>query len=629
MKQPIYSKASLESFAADQMVMEEVIRKLDNQELNLKASLQNRLDPRLLQNRGFGTQMESVATRGVATPGAFNVYEAIVLATGRPPLFVKNDKYVDPEIEELKNRLKPHRRKLNKAIKSVARLEILNHASFNYLGTAWMIDEDIMITNRHVVELFTFRRGKKLHVRTDPFGDTFKTQVDFREEYEQTLAPFEVKIKEILHVEKSGSKYPDVALFRVEKNKKLPKPIKISSNPPSPLEDICVIGYPQRDGLRNDASIMSDLFDDIYQVKRLSPGRVSEIFDDTNVFAHDCTTLGGNSGSVVIRNPTGEALGLHFSGSFMNNNFAVAGSTILKILDKVGTTSLITIPNQVRGKEEAPPTVKDMSDRRGYDSKFLDETVPLPDMLDGHEKFVTTLKRSKKTELKYTHYSVKMHNKRKMPIYTAVNIDGATLFQIKRGSDKWNFDPRISKDLQAGNDFYKGNNMHRGHLVRRLDPVWGATRSIAKKAEIDTFFWTNCTPQHEKFNPKSWLNLEDYILGNADENDLRVSVFTGPVFRHTDLRYRGLQIPADYWKVIAFMHPERGELSATSYLLSQSEFLDDVEFAYGEYRTYQVPIQKIMELTHIDFNHLVDFDPLAKNESVPYLEIYENEEMIL
>ena len=37
--------------------------------------------------------------------------------------------------------------------------------------------------------------------------------------------------------------------------------------------------------------------------------------------------------------------------------------------------------------------------------------------------------------------------------------------------------PRISLDLQIGNDFYSnepgGNFFDRGHLVRRQDPNWG------------------------------------------------------------------------------------------------------------------------------------------------------------
>ena len=46
-------------------------------------------------------------------------------------------------------------------------------------------------------------------------------------------------------------------------------------------------------------------------------------------FAHDATTLGGNSGSVVLDVETGYAVGMHFSGSFLESNYAVRAAVLL------------------------------------------------------------------------------------------------------------------------------------------------------------------------------------------------------------------------------------------------------------------------------------------------------------
>src|SRR6185503_4399617 len=43
---------------------------------------------------------------------------------------------------------------------------------------------------------------------------------------------------------------------------------------------------------------------------------------------HDCTTLGGNSGSVVLDMQTGKAVALHFAGLYMIENYAVPASMI-------------------------------------------------------------------------------------------------------------------------------------------------------------------------------------------------------------------------------------------------------------------------------------------------------------
>ena len=65
------------------------------------------------------------------------------------------------------------------------------------------------------------------------------------------------------------------------------------------------------------------------------------------------------------------------------------------------------------------------------------------------------------------------------------------------------------------------------------------------------------------------------------------------------------------------MIKESGELSATGYLLSQEELIAGLEvlpeaFSYGAYKTYQVPVRRIEELTRLSFGHLVDADPLER-----------------
>jgi len=58
-------------------------------------------------------------------------------------------------------------------------------------------------------------------------------------------------------------------------------------------------------------------------------------------------------------------------------------------------------------------------------------------------------------------------------------------------------------------------------------------------------------------------------------------------------------------------------LSATAYLLSQEALIQGIEeeFAFGEYKTFQVPIRRIEALTGLSFHNLSDYDPLAGDES--------------
>ncbi|MCP4164837.1 MAG: protease [Chloroflexi bacterium] len=624
MKKQIYQKAALGSLLNDAKVMDDIREMAATGNLagvTSVASFEGALEG---APTGAEAAVESMAA-APPRPGEFDILEAIVLTTGRPPLLVKDDTYTEPESATWRDRLTPHRQKIDEAIRSVARVEILNHPSRSYLGTAWMISEDIMVTNRHVANLFARNFLGKVMIRTNPFGDLFQTQVDFKQEYEQKDDPFEVPIKEVIYIENDlpFRPGPDLAFVRVEKVDGLPKPIPLSPHPVVAEEFVAAIGYPARD-IRNDSSTMDDIFEGIYQVKRFSPGQVSNVEDDAFVFNHDCTTLGGNSGSLVLRIPTGEAIGLHFAGAFLENNFAVQASTLVDRLERHDRGVLFPVPDLsgIAGAPvEAAPDASSLRRRKGYESDFLGFELELPGVLPSLEPELAPLKDSDKTELKYTHFSVVMHKTRRVALLTAVNIDGGQWRHIPRGNDRWYYDPRMDEAYQLGNELYKHNKLQRGHLVRRLDPSWGHQRSVAEKAIEDTFFWTNCTPQHEAFNPRSWLDLERYVLDNAIASDLKLSVFTGPIFRDTDKTYRGAQIPQDYWKVLVTLRSDTGQLSVTSYILSQSEFMDDLEFLYGEYKTYQVPLQKIIDLTQIDFGYLQPFDALGRIEALPYITV--------
>ena len=263
--------------------------------------------------------------------------------------------------------------------------------------------------------------------------------------------------------------------------------------------------------------------------------------------------------------------------------------------------------------EPDPPEPTHSQIDMGYDSTFLglDYKVDLPGLSEEMKKDVSYMDNGSYV-LDYTHFSIVMCRSRCLAYFTAVNIDGNQAKNIKRSGDSWNFDPRIPKDAQYGDELYAKNDLDRGHLVRRLDPVWG---DKAIQANNDTFHFTNSSPQHKNLNQKIWLDLENYILKNAQNHNLKVSVFTGPVFRSDDMIYRGkFKIPAEFWKV-AVMIKDDGKMSATAYLQTQKNMIENLEFAYGEYKTYQVPVARIEEITGLDFGELSQCDPIANIES--------------
>jgi endonuclease G, mitochondrial len=293
-------------------------------------------------------------------------------------------------------------------------------------------------------------------------------------------------------------------------------------------------------------------------------------------------------------------------------------------------------------RDEAITIDPDYADRPGYDPQFLGngalavalpalspELLPLAainSLANGEPRFV----------LPYHHFSVVLNKDRRLAFYTAVNIDGASSLRLRREPDRWFFDPRVPQDQQTGEPVYQNNPLDRGHLVRRLDPAWGLSPAAVKIANDDTFHFTNCTPQHHEFNAGQtlWAGLEDYILENAENLKFRVSVFTGPVLAADDDEYRGVQLPRQFWKVVA-MVKQGGELSATAYLLSQEELIKGLEiapeaFSYAAYRTYQVRVRQIEDLTGLSFGTLADADPLGREEAaVSAREVHRPEELLV
>src|SRR6266568_779818 len=267
------------------------------------------------------------------------------------------------------------------------------------------------------------------------------------------------------------------------------------------------------------------------------------------------------------------------------------------------------------GRDEAVTIDPAYPDRQGYDPQFLGSggfEVPLPALPENliPQAAVNSMAADEpRYVLPYHHFSVVINKERRLAFYTAVNIDGLSSVRLRREADRWFFDPRIPQEQQTGEDVYQDNPLDRGHLVRRLDPAWGPTASAAKIANDDTFHFTNCTPQHHDFNAGQtlWAGLEDYILDNADNLKFRVSVFSGPVLAADDDQYRGVQLPRQFWKVVA-MVKQGGELSATAYLLSQEQLIKGLEiapeaFSYGAYRTYQVPVRQMEDLTACPLGH--------------------------
>ncbi|WP_405817052.1 DNA/RNA non-specific endonuclease [Streptomyces sp. NBC_01390] len=329
--------------------------------------------------------------------------------------------------------------------------------------------------------------------------------------------------------------------------------------------------------------------------------------DDANPAADKQISMGGDSGAVWLFKQNGKPskviAGLHFGGESAGDPDDHALACLSSsVFEKLGITL-------------EQPSPEEVQPLQGYNPDFLGEQIDIPQLTA--EVNGDAVKLNGSEVVPYTHFSLALSKKRHFPFWVGWNIDGGSLKRLSRSGIPFTKDPRLPANAQVGNELYEANRLDRGHIARRADLLWGSLPE-AEKANTDSFFYTNITPQMDDFNQSAknglWGELEDAIFADVDVDDLKVSVFGGPVFQDDDRVFRGVRIPREFWKVIAFV--ERGELKAKAFLLTQN--LDQLEsLDLDEFRVFQVTLDEIEERAHIRFpTSLHKGDHLLVPESV-------------
>lgn len=318
-------------------------------------------------------------------------------------------------------------------------------------------------------------------------------------------------------------------------------------------------------------------------------------------------SMGGDSGSAVVLREgnrfTTILLGIHFAGEIGDNRehaLACYSSSVFKKL------------------EISPRPISEIerSRRNGYNPHFLSircrQPLPFGDM------WSKLLEHKNEQVFDYTHFSLTLHKERKFAAWIAWNIDGASLKRLSRSGIRFRKDPNLPADAQIGNELYVDNPLDRGHIARRADLNWGPIHE-AKQANIDSFYFTNMAPQHERFNQSAkagiWGNLENAIYDGLNIQNLRVSVFSGPIYDDNDPVYRGIQIPVEFWKIVIYVEENTSKLSHHAYILTQRDLVRNLErLDLSEFEIYEVDLTEISDLTGFEFPDLRPGE--AESESI-------------
>ena len=306
-------------------------------------------------------------------------------------------------------------------------------------------------------------------------------------------------------------------------------------------------------------------------------------------------SMGGDSGAAWMKvergKPTSTMLGLHFAGETGDSPEHALACYAESVFQKLEIVSKPLAPRDI--EPEAG---------RGFAPSFLQDTIALPSAASrAVENDLVAV--GDRAVVDYTHFSLAMSKSRRFARWVAWNIDGGSIKRISRTGIPFKKDPGVPAEFQVGDELYRANPLDRGHIARRQDLLWGALAE-AEQANIDSFFFTNITPQHEAFNQSGahgiWGELENAIFSDVDVADLRISVIGGPIFGDRDPEYRQVRLPKEFYKILYWRERGSAALKAKGYVLTQTDLINELEaLELPEFAVFEVPIGEISRRTDL------------------------------
>jgi endonuclease G len=155
--------------------------------LRIFNNLVHRSDPKLAEETAdLGRQpagLESIHT--AQAPEESLALESIVLRRTRPVLAIRDNDtkldFVDEADSEIwLARLTKAKPLLDSAIRAVGRID-LQGARLDWIGTGWLVAENMLVTNRHVAREFATRKGDGYTFQTGLTGQ-MSAGIDFLQE---------------------------------------------------------------------------------------------------------------------------------------------------------------------------------------------------------------------------------------------------------------------------------------------------------------------------------------------------------------------------------------------------------------------------------------------------------------
>jgi len=242
-----------------------------------------------------------------------NDLEGIVRTDGsRPSFMIRNDEVdlASSPVGGWNDIIAGSIDKLRDFARCVGRIDVPG-APQGFTGTGFLVHENLIITNRHVLQAsadpidnneWEFKQGAVID-----FGHEFRGRETLnRRALKNVVFCAPDAILDNLPIDHNKL---DLALIELEPTDDALLPSKlfsldIATDWANSDLDVYIVGYPGQPKLGgvNQPTLLELLFQSTYGYKRLAPGKImtsTQMVTDWTA-THDATTLGGNSGSVVL-----------------------------------------------------------------------------------------------------------------------------------------------------------------------------------------------------------------------------------------------------------------------------------------------------------------------------------------
>lgn len=232
--------------------------------------------------------------------------ESIVLGSTRPAIRVRDGTFTIDSAPW--SHLERQRTALEHAIASTGRIQL---ADGNVLGTASCVGPGLFVTTRTVVERFAVGIGHTVQLIAGR-----GPSIEMRAEGDSARDLYAITRVVLIHP------YWDIAIVEAQ----IPDagfPLTLATSEPDQGIDIAVVGHPARN--EQEDNLLSQLFDNVFDVKRLMPGKYmgqqAELSFGRTIRAglDDATALSADYGAPVVDVVSGELIGVRFSWVFLHN----------------------------------------------------------------------------------------------------------------------------------------------------------------------------------------------------------------------------------------------------------------------------------------------------------------------